>query len=102
MDTWEMLDAERTEFADLCDTLTPEQWDTRSLCAKWRVRDVVGHVARRREPEHGSADGHAGSLRIPAGADARGHGDRGGQRADRAAGSGDAGDHRRCARRRRA
>jgi uncharacterized protein (TIGR03083 family) len=40
-----MLDAERTEFADLCDTLTPEQWDAPSLCAKWRVRDVVGHVA---------------------------------------------------------
>ncbi len=45
MDTWEMIDAERTEFADLCDTLTPAQWDTQSLCTNWRVRDVVGHIA---------------------------------------------------------
>lgn len=45
METWDMIDAERTEFADLCDSLTPEQWDTQSLCAKWRVRDVVGHVS---------------------------------------------------------
>jgi uncharacterized protein (TIGR03083 family) len=40
-----MIDAERTEFADLCDTLTEQQWDTPSLCGAWRVRDVVGHVA---------------------------------------------------------
>ncbi|MEP6626317.1 MAG: maleylpyruvate isomerase family mycothiol-dependent enzyme [Acidimicrobiia bacterium] len=45
MDTWSMIDAERTEFADLCETLTAEQWDTQSLCTNWRVRDVVGHVS---------------------------------------------------------
>jgi uncharacterized protein (TIGR03083 family) len=44
MDVWECIDAERTEFADLCATLTPEQWDTPSLCDAWRVRDVVAHV----------------------------------------------------------
>jgi uncharacterized protein (TIGR03083 family) len=44
METWDMIDAERTEFADLCDSLTPEQWETQSLCGAWRVRDVVGHV----------------------------------------------------------
>ena len=44
MDAWEMIDAERTEFADLCDSLTPEQWDTTTLCTAWRVRDVSAHV----------------------------------------------------------
>jgi len=55
VDTWEMIDAERGEFADLCDTLTPEQWDAPSLCAKWRVRDVVGHVAQGAELTLGRA-----------------------------------------------
>ncbi len=45
MDTWNMIDAERTEFADLCDGLTRAEWDTQSLCTNWRVRDVVGHLA---------------------------------------------------------
>jgi uncharacterized protein (TIGR03083 family) len=44
VDTWEMIDAERTAFADLADSLTPEQWETQSLCAAWKVRDVVAHV----------------------------------------------------------
>jgi len=36
--------AERTELADLLDGLTPEQWDEPSLCAGWRVREVVAHI----------------------------------------------------------
>jgi uncharacterized protein (TIGR03083 family) len=44
MDTWEMVDAERAEFADLADSLTPAQWDAPSLCTAWKVRDVVAHV----------------------------------------------------------
>lgn len=36
--------AERSDLADLLATLTPEQWDTPSLCAGWRVRDVVAHM----------------------------------------------------------
>lgn len=44
MDVWEMIDAERAEFADLCDSLTASEWDQTSLCSAWRVRDVVGHV----------------------------------------------------------
>ena len=46
MDTWEMVDTDRAEFADLADTLTPAQWDTPSLCAAWKVRDVVAHVTQ--------------------------------------------------------
>ena len=43
MDTWQMVDAERADFADLADSLTPEQWDQPSLCTAWKVRDVVAH-----------------------------------------------------------
>ena len=44
MDTWEMVDADRAELADLTDTLTPEQWDAPTLCTAWKVRDVIAHV----------------------------------------------------------
>lgn len=46
MDTWSMIDDERTEFAALCDGLDPAQWDAPSLCHAWRVRDVVSHVTQ--------------------------------------------------------
>ncbi len=36
--------AERREQADLLATLTPEQWDAPTLCAGWRVREVVAHM----------------------------------------------------------
>lgn len=36
--------AEREEFAALLDGLTPQQWESPTLCEKWRVRDVVAHV----------------------------------------------------------
>ena len=35
---------EREEFADLLESLTPEQWDVPSLCTRWRVQEVVAHV----------------------------------------------------------
>jgi uncharacterized protein (TIGR03083 family) len=34
---------EREEFADFLVGLTPEQWDSPSLCAGWSVRDVAAH-----------------------------------------------------------
>jgi uncharacterized protein (TIGR03083 family) len=36
--------AERERLADLLTGLTHEQWDTPSLCAGWRVREVVAHT----------------------------------------------------------
>ncbi len=39
-----MVRDERTELADLLETLTPEQWDAPSLCEGWRVRDVTAHL----------------------------------------------------------
>ena len=36
-----------TATADLLAELSDEQWETPSLCAGWRVRDVAGHVVWR-------------------------------------------------------
>lgn len=44
MDVRALAEQERRDLADLTDTFTPEQWDAPSLCAGWRVRDVVAHV----------------------------------------------------------
>ena len=35
---------EREEFAVLLEGLTPQQWESPTLCERWRVRDVVAHV----------------------------------------------------------
>lgn len=36
--------AERREQAELLSGLAPEQWDASTLCAGWRVREVVAHT----------------------------------------------------------
>jgi uncharacterized protein (TIGR03083 family) len=41
------IGATLTAVADLLAGLTPEQWDTPSLCGGWRVRDVAGHLVWR-------------------------------------------------------
>jgi uncharacterized protein (TIGR03083 family) len=43
-DTWTMVAETRTDLASYLETLTPGQWDAPTLCAKWKVRDVVGHL----------------------------------------------------------
>jgi uncharacterized protein (TIGR03083 family) len=40
----QMARAEREQFATLLEGLAPEQWDSPTLCERWRVRDVVAHV----------------------------------------------------------
>jgi uncharacterized protein (TIGR03083 family) len=43
----EMYDAivvQRRGLADVLNGLTDEEWNTSSLCAGWKVRDVVGHL----------------------------------------------------------
>jgi len=42
---WRAVERERLSLAALLEELTPEQWETPSLCALWRVRDVAAHVA---------------------------------------------------------
>ncbi|WP_232535364.1 maleylpyruvate isomerase family mycothiol-dependent enzyme [Nocardia terpenica] len=44
MNTRQLLRAERAELIALLRTLTEDEWMTPSLCAGWRVRDVVGHL----------------------------------------------------------
>ena len=36
--------AQRQRLIGVLDDLSDEQWNTQSLCEKWRVRDVVGHL----------------------------------------------------------
>jgi uncharacterized protein (TIGR03083 family) len=43
-DAMRLARAEREEFAALLESLTPQQWESPTLCTGWRVRDVVAHV----------------------------------------------------------
>ncbi|WP_067829410.1 maleylpyruvate isomerase family mycothiol-dependent enzyme [Nocardia inohanensis] len=40
----QMLEDERGELVELLRSLTDAEWETQSLCAGWRVRDVIGHL----------------------------------------------------------
>lgn len=42
---WQHISAERNEVADLVESLGEDQLDADSLCDRWRVRDVAGHLA---------------------------------------------------------
>lgn len=44
MQRWDLVERERLALADLLEGLDDEQWDTPSLCAGWRVREVVAHL----------------------------------------------------------
>ncbi|MEU4421725.1 maleylpyruvate isomerase family mycothiol-dependent enzyme [Actinoplanes sp. NPDC024001] len=44
MEILEMIADERRRLADLVDSLTEEQLQTRSLCAAWTAKEVVGHL----------------------------------------------------------
>lgn len=41
---WAAVHAERAALADDLATLSPEQWETPSLCGRWSVREVVAHL----------------------------------------------------------
>ncbi|MDT2010241.1 maleylpyruvate isomerase family mycothiol-dependent enzyme [Rhodococcus opacus] len=43
-DTPDWVIAERQDLATVLDGLTPEQWDAPTLCAGWRVREVLAHI----------------------------------------------------------
>ncbi|WP_319451777.1 MULTISPECIES: maleylpyruvate isomerase family mycothiol-dependent enzyme [unclassified Mycobacterium] len=40
----ELARDERLDFADFLAGLSPQQWDSPTLCDRWRVRDVVAHT----------------------------------------------------------
>lgn len=44
MTIWEDIATERLGIADVLDGLTDAQWQTPSLCGKWTVRDLAGHL----------------------------------------------------------
>lgn len=63
METWE---AERDEMIDLAQRLAElneEQWNSPSLCALWRIRDVLAHVTAGAEGAFGAGAIVGGMLR---------------------------------------
>jgi uncharacterized protein (TIGR03083 family) len=45
VDYFPVIAAERRAIADMFDGLSPEQWETQSLCTAWTVRDVAAHLS---------------------------------------------------------
>lgn len=43
-DLFDAVAAQRHRLIGVLDDLSDEQWNVQSLCEKWRVRDVVGHL----------------------------------------------------------
>ncbi|HQR28239.1 MAG TPA: maleylpyruvate isomerase family mycothiol-dependent enzyme [Nocardioides sp.] len=43
-EVWRTIDQQRRELAELMETFTSQEWETPSLCAGWRVRDVAAHL----------------------------------------------------------
>jgi uncharacterized protein (TIGR03083 family) len=43
-EAWTAIDAQRIRTADLLETVASEEWDHRSLCDGWTVRDVAAHL----------------------------------------------------------
>jgi uncharacterized protein (TIGR03083 family) len=43
-DLWPEVHDERQALLALLDGLMPDQWDSPTLCSRWRIRDVVGHL----------------------------------------------------------
>ena len=41
---WIDVCGERGSLLAMLETLAPPEWDTQSLYAEWRIRDVVGHL----------------------------------------------------------
>ena len=44
MDVWDAVRDVRLDLVDRVADLSGPQWDSPSLCAQWRVRDVLGHA----------------------------------------------------------
>ena len=42
---WAAVTRMRLAVADLLEELSPPEWEQRSLCAGWRVRDLAGHLS---------------------------------------------------------
>lgn len=49
-ESWRVIAQQRRELAGLLAELSDAEWETPSLCAGWRVRDVAAHVALAPQP----------------------------------------------------
>lgn len=58
MDMRRLARDERADLAAFLTTLPPEQWQAPTLCAHWRVRDVVAHIISYDELDMRSLLGH--------------------------------------------
>lgn len=43
--SWGVIIEQRRALVDLLAGLSPDQWETTSLCTEWRVRDVAAHLS---------------------------------------------------------
>jgi uncharacterized protein (TIGR03083 family) len=43
-ESWRIVESQRHAVADVVEALDPARWELPSLCAEWRVRDVVAHL----------------------------------------------------------
>jgi len=50
MDMWGAIVEERTSILDTFETLSGAQWGTPSLCGRWTVRQVLGHLVVAADP----------------------------------------------------
>jgi len=50
---WQIVDRERASLADLLEGLSPQEWETRTRCGDWRVRDVAAHLTIAARFSHG-------------------------------------------------
>jgi uncharacterized protein (TIGR03083 family) len=48
--TWQVIEQQRLAIADLLGGLTANQWESPSLCAGWRIRDVAAHLTTVSQP----------------------------------------------------
>ncbi|MFF7641443.1 maleylpyruvate isomerase family mycothiol-dependent enzyme [Streptomyces canus] len=50
---WQIVDRERAGLADLLEGLSLQEWETRTRCGGWRVRDVAAHLTVAARFSHG-------------------------------------------------
>ncbi len=63
METWDAVRDETLDLAERVAELDDEQWNSPSLCALWRIRDVLAHVAAGAEGAFGVGAIVGGMLR---------------------------------------
>ncbi|WP_433525087.1 maleylpyruvate isomerase family mycothiol-dependent enzyme [Nocardia pseudovaccinii] len=47
---WQTIEQQRRAIADLLADLSADEWETPSLCAGWRVKEVAAHIALTPQP----------------------------------------------------